>query len=143
MPGRATEALLVLALFLSSSRTLSPLGHRVCKPWSLGARPIRLEALTSSSLLARSLVRSLVRSRARTLSSLPSSIVPSSSLRMSLPLVRRDSRRWCSVLTVAPRAWTVGGSARTVAHRSLVLLLLRLCHNPRNPRRRTPASRRC
>ena len=141
MPGRATEALLVLALFLSSSRTLSPLGHRVCKPWSLGARPIRLEALTSSSLLARSLVRSLVRSRARTLSLSLRSPPPSSPLPRCV--VRRDLRRWCSVLTVAPRAWTVGGSARTVAHRSLVLLLLRLCHNPRNPRRRTPASRRC
>jgi hypothetical protein len=45
------------------------------------------------------------------------------------------------VLTVARRAWMVGGSARTVA--TLLVLRLRLCPNRKNPRRRTPACLRC
>ena len=59
------------------SQTQASQGHQGV---SMGARPISLEALTSSSLLARSLFFSLARSRAHarslSLSSLPSFLPP-------------------------------------------------------------------
>ena len=125
-------SLSVLSL-TNSSKSRSP----GCKHGSAAYLPRSAHILFIARSLALFLARSFACARSLSLSL----FAPRMSLSHWLPDDRRDSRRWCSVLTVARRAWMVGGSARTVA--TLLVLRLRLCPNRKKPRRRTPACLRC